>query len=111
LGTLPNPSVIDGEPVDTLLIIEKLHFSPSEIALFTQQRLGETQVMGQNDVYHWLKGRFNEVTTTTTTTVNTIDIVCDNSESNSNNSTTINEYDWWDVKMTIIYPATEAVST
>ncbi|KAI8049853.1 HIT-like domain-containing protein [Syncephalis plumigaleata] len=104
LGTLPDPSIASGEPVDTLLIAEKLHFTPSEITLFTQRRLGETQVTGRNDVYHWLKGKFNEAPTSI---VNTIDTTRDGSPGAASSSTSI-EYDWWDVKMTIIYPATEA---
>ncbi|RKP24615.1 scavenger mRNA decapping enzyme, partial [Syncephalis pseudoplumigaleata] len=59
LGTLPHPSSGEHAPVDALLIVEKLHFSASEIAQFTQRRLGDTESIGENDVYHWLKGRFN----------------------------------------------------
>ncbi|KAI9596301.1 HIT-like domain-containing protein [Syncephalis fuscata] len=108
LGTLPCQSVAGLKPVDALLIVEKLHFSPTEIERFTNQRLIQTHTVGQNDVYHWLKGKIGHQLTSETTAY----LISVNDSNDDDSKTTargeVVEYDWWDVKMTVVYPATEA---
>ncbi|RKP09041.1 scavenger mRNA decapping enzyme [Thamnocephalis sphaerospora] len=85
LGTLPYSASNGGETrtEPALLIVERLHFTTAEANQLVAKRLTETGSTGQNDVYHWLRGRLRGYASDAAD-------------------------DEWDVKLTVVVPATEA---
>jgi hypothetical protein len=84
---LPSEASSNGSPTEpALLIVEKLPFTQAEAERLVTERLGETSTTGKNDIYHWLRGRLREQL----------------GQPEDDGA--------WDIKLTIICPATETVS-